>query len=99
MSNRADLVITGARVYRGAGDASRSPVTGSWASAVALSGDRIVAVGTEAEVRDQVGSATEAVHLPGRLVVPGFQDAHIHPPQAGRNRLTVDLEDLPGREA
>jgi len=45
VSNRADLVITGARVYRGAGDASRSPVTGSWASAVALSGDRIVAVG------------------------------------------------------
>jgi predicted amidohydrolase YtcJ len=35
----------------------------------------------------------------GALVVPGFQDAHVHPPQAGRNLTNVDLRDLDGRAA
>ena len=91
MSRSADLVITGADVY--CGDASRT-----WASAVAVRGDRIVATGTEAEVREAVGTSTETLHLPGRLVVAGFQDAHVHTPDAGRNLLTVSLHDLPGRQ-
>ncbi len=88
----ADLVVTGAAIYRV--DRGRT-----WASALAIRGDRIVAVGTEDEVRVQVGSAREVLHLPGRLVLPGFADAHVHAPNAGRNLLTVALDGLSGRPA
>ena len=88
----ADLVITGADVYTV--DAARR-----WAHAVAISDGRVTAVGTEAAVRDSVGHAKDVLHLPGRMVVPGFQDAHVHPPFAGRYRLRVSLHDLPDVEA
>ena len=90
MTPHARLVITGADVYCG-------DLSGTWASAVAVRGDRIVAVGSEADVRDQVGPAANVLHLPGRMVVAGFQDAHVHPPTAGRNRLTVSLNEISGR--
>jgi predicted amidohydrolase YtcJ len=86
----AQLVITGARVHTGA---SGRPVTG-----IAVRGGRVTAVGEEA-VRDQVGPATRVVSAPGRLVVPGFQDSHVHAPFAGRNRLHVWLNDLPRPQA
>jgi predicted amidohydrolase YtcJ len=89
---RADLVITGADVWTV--DAARR-----WAGAVAVRGDRIVAVGTEREVRDRFPDAAEVLHVPGGMVVPGFQDAHVHPPFAGRYRLHVSLHDLPGVDA
>lgn len=92
MSARADLVITGADVYTM--DAARR-----WAGAVAIRGDRIVAVGTERDVRDSLPDARDVLHLPGRMVLPAFQDAHVHPPFAGRYRLHVDLHDLPGVDA
>jgi hypothetical protein len=92
MSERADLVITGAEVYTM--DAARR-----WAGAVAIRGDRVVAVGTERHVRDRFPHAVEVLHLPGRMVLPGFQDAHVHPPFAGRYRLHVSLHDLPGVDA
>jgi predicted amidohydrolase YtcJ len=87
----ADIVITGAEVYCG-------DPAGTWADAIAVRGDRIVAVGSEAEVRDRVGAAVNAFHLPGRMVVAGFQDAHVHPPTGGRNRLTVSLDEVRGRQ-
>jgi predicted amidohydrolase YtcJ len=86
----ADLVITGADVYRV--DPARS-----WSDAVAVRGDRIVAVGSAA-VRELTGPATTVLDLPGSLVLPGFQDAHIHPPFAGRNRRNIDLSAVSGRE-
>ena len=54
----------------------------SWARAVAVKGDRIVAVGTEDGVRERVGTAAEV--LTGACIVPGFQDAHVHAAFAGR---------------
>ena len=48
------------------------------------------AVGADAAA-DLVGPATEVVDLTGRLLVPGFQDAHVHPVQGGLERLTCDL--------
>jgi predicted amidohydrolase YtcJ len=88
----ADLVITGADVFTV--DPSRR-----WAEAVAIRGDRIVAVGTEAQVREAVGSGGEHLHLPGRMVVPGFQDSHIHAAFGARNLLNVNLDDLYDRDA
>jgi predicted amidohydrolase YtcJ len=92
MSERADLVITGADIWTG--DAARR-----WAGAVAIRGDRVVAVGTEGHVRDRSPEARDVLHLPGRMIVPGFQDAHVHPPFAGRYRLHVSLHDLPDIDA
>lgn len=63
----------------------------SWARAVAVRGDRVIAVGHD--LRDLAGPRTEIVDLAGRLLVPGFVDAHVHPVQAG---LTMGLCDLSG---
>ena len=55
---------------------------------------RIAAVGTPGELRELAGPATEILSLPGRLVVPGFQDAHVHPAFGGRNLLRVNLDHV-----
>jgi predicted amidohydrolase YtcJ len=68
-------------------------------AAVALRGDRILAVGDPEDVLALAGPATERLHLPGRLVLPGFQDAHVHPPFAGRYRMHVSLHELGGLPA
>lgn len=91
MTPYADLVITGADVYTV--DAARS-----WTDAVAVRGDRIVALGAPA-VAELIGPRTRVIEARGKMVLPGFQDAHIHAPFAGRNRLRVDLSGLVGRQA
>ena len=48
------------------------------AQALAVRGERIVAVGTDAEILALAGPATAVLDLDGRLVVPGINDAHIH---------------------
>ena len=83
----ADLIVADADVW--CGDAARRR-----ARAIAISGDRIVAVGTDDDVRALRGAATEVISLPGRMVVPGFQDAHAHPSVGARNLLNVNLDDL-----
>lgn len=63
---------------------------GRTATAVAVTGDRITAVG-HAEVRDLAGPRTQVVDLAGRLLLPGFQDAHVHPVPAGLELTQCDL--------
>ncbi|MET9075097.1 amidohydrolase [Streptomyces sp. NPDC004232] len=77
----ADLLFTGGAVF--------TP-TGRTASAVAVTGDRITAVGHD-EVRALAGPRTEVVDLAGRLLLPGFQDAHVHPVPAGLELSQCDL--------
>ena len=48
------------------------------AEAIAISGGRIVAVGTNAEIRASIGPKTDTVDLAGRTVTPGLLDAHAH---------------------
>ncbi|HXF71547.1 MAG TPA: amidohydrolase [Actinomycetota bacterium] len=86
MGDEADLVLTGGAVYTV--DAARR-----WARAVAVRRGRIVAVGTDDDVRGLVGPRTEVVDLRGRMLLPGFQDAHVHPPPAGLEMLRCDLSD------
>ena len=86
----ADLVLTGARVRLG---------EGRWASSVAVRDGRITALGDDRATRDLIGRRTRVVQAEGGLLVPGFQDSHIHPPFAGRNRLRLWLNDLVGRHA
>jgi predicted amidohydrolase YtcJ len=79
----ADTVLLGGPVLTM--DAARSRVT-----AVAVRGGRITAVGHE-EVRELVGPRTEVVDLAGRLLVPGFQDAHVHAVYGGVEMGECDL--------
>jgi hypothetical protein len=80
----ADLVLVGATVHTV--DAKRPR-----AEAVAIRGDRIVAVGSSAEVRALAGPKTRVLDLAGRTVVPGFDDGHAHMLGIGFARLDVDL--------
>jgi predicted amidohydrolase YtcJ len=67
----ADMVIRHARVYTV--DEKRV-----WAEAVAVRGDRIAWVGSDAEVTAYIGHATRVVDAGGRLLLPGFIDSHFH---------------------
>jgi len=76
----ADLVLRGGPVFVAAGKRS---------TAVAIRGDRIAALGEEAE--RMVGASTRVVDLRGRLVTPGINDAHCHLGAGGLSMLEVDL--------
>lgn len=61
------------------------------AEAVAISGNRIAAVGTTAEIKALAGSRTRIIDARGRLVLPGFNDAHVHFLAGGFQLSSVDL--------
>ena len=63
-------------------------------AAVAVDGERIIAVGEDREVRDAAGTGAEEVDLAGGLLVPGFQDAHMHPLVGGLERLRCEMTEL-----
>ncbi|HUY60852.1 MAG TPA: hypothetical protein VMW49_03150 [Candidatus Dormibacteraeota bacterium] len=93
MSHResvADTVLTGGAVYTV--DAARS-----WAQAVAIRDGRIAAVGPDAEVARWIGPRTRVIPLQGRLLVPGFQDAHVHVPSGGPELVTTNTLLVPTR--
>ena len=69
------------------------------ADAVAVHGGRIVAVGGDADVLALAGSRTRVIDLRGRTLLPGFQDAHVHPVTAGLDRLRCDLSTASDAEA
>jgi len=65
------------------------------AEALAVSGDKILTVGSTKEIRALAGPDTAVVDLKGRLLVPGFQDSHLHFPGASVNSVRLDgLETL-----
>jgi predicted amidohydrolase YtcJ len=82
-ASEADLVVLGGRVWAGRGKRE--------GAALAVTGGRVVAVATDDEVRALVGPKTRVVALHGRLVVPGFNDAHVHFLDGGFGLLSVDL--------
>ena len=63
------------------------------AEAVAITGGRIVAVGTNAEIRARAGAATQVVDLGGRAVTPGLIDTHVHFTEVDA-LFSIDLSDL-----
>jgi len=60
--------------------------------AIAVRGDRILAVGKTIEIEKMKGAETQVVDLGGHFVMPGFNDAHLHLADAGLQKLGVDLE-------
>jgi predicted amidohydrolase YtcJ len=88
----ADTVIVGGRVHLG----SAVPGPAGW---IAISNGRIAAIGVGRPPRDLIGASTAQIDARGGLVLPGFQDAHVHPLHGGMAALTCDLHDLPGADA
>ncbi len=88
----ADLVLTGGSILTMRSDAPR-------AQAVAIHGARIVAVGSDAEVRRFVGAGTRVVDLHGRTVTPGLVDAHCHLYGLGEALESLSLRGMDRVEA
>lgn len=63
------------------------------AQAVAIIGDKIVAVGSNSEIRKYAGKNTKVIDLKGRLMLPGFIDDHTHFVSGGFQLMSVDLRD------
>ena len=61
------------------------------AQAVAIAGDRIIAVGTTAEIQRLVTPSTRVIDLQGRLAIPGFIEGHGHWMGLGQSKLQLDL--------
>jgi predicted amidohydrolase YtcJ len=78
------LAVVNARMWTG--DARRP-----WADGMAISGDRITAVGSSAEVRKLTTSATRIIDAHGMMVTPGFIDAHVHFLAGGFGLSSVQL--------
>jgi predicted amidohydrolase YtcJ len=85
LSQHADRIFTDAKIWTG-DDAHPQ------AQAIAVSGDRLLAVGSDQEIKALAASDTAVIDLGGRLVVPGFQDSHIHFP--GRSINEIDLHGV-----
>ena len=86
---KADSVIVNGIVWTGLSTGQGRP------GAVAIRGDRILAVGDSAEVARYVGSRTTVIDARGGLVVPGFADGHTHFVDGGFQLASLDLRDAP----
>lgn len=83
----ADLIVENARIWTG-------DSTKPWAEAVAIRGERLLAVGTRTEARRHRTGHTRIIDAGGRLITPGFIDNHTHFNQAGSLLLGVNLLDV-----
>jgi predicted amidohydrolase YtcJ len=88
---RADLIVTNARVW------TVDPA-GPRAEAVAITGDRIVAVGSAAQVGVWRGEGTRVIDAKGTSVLPGFNDAHLHLMDGGMQLDNLDLKNASSLE-
>ena len=80
----ADLVLTNGHVATV--DSSRPTAEG-----VAVRGDRIVAVGSIADMKGYIGQKTEVIDLNGRFAMPAFTEAHAHFTEVGESKLELQL--------
>ncbi len=83
----ADLIITHANVWTVDDTQPR-------AQAVAVLGDRIIAVGSNAEVENLRGPGTKVIDAGGKQLLPGFNDAHLHFVSGGLQLDSVQLNDV-----
>lgn len=83
---QADLVIINANIRT-------IDKTKPLSQALAVTKNRISAVGTNQEIRALVGENTKIIDAAGRLVLPGFNDAHVHFTTMGKQFFSVDLRD------
>jgi predicted amidohydrolase YtcJ len=83
----ADLVVTNGRIVT-------VEESQPEAQALAVSGDRIVALGSSAEMRRYVGPSTKVLDVNGQLVIPGFVEGHGHFTGVGEAQLNLNLMNV-----
>jgi predicted amidohydrolase YtcJ len=81
-----DLILTDGRFYT-------MDAQNAVAQAVAIKGDRIVAVGGNAEIEEMAGLGTAGISLGGRAVIPGLFDAHVHMMEIGTKQAAIRLDE------
>src|SRR5579863_351136 len=87
----ADLIIINAKVWT----VDKANPT---AEAVAVLGDRFIAVGSNADVEVLRSPATKVINAGGKLLLPGFNDAHVHFVSGGQQLDNVQLKDVTNPE-
>lgn len=87
---KADIVFIHGNVYTGVAVLSAFKSI-KRAEAIAVRGDRIEAIGENAEILKLRGPDTKVIDLGGKFVMPGFNDAHTHLSEGGAERLNVNL--------
>ncbi len=85
-SDKADVILTHARIYT---VNAKQP----WAEALAIRGEKIIAVGSEKQIAAYRGDSTKVIDAGGKLVLPGFVDCHIHFMEGSLGLTQVDLND------
>lgn len=85
-ADKADAIYVNARVWTDAKD-------GSFAQAIAVKGENILAIDSNAAVRAMASDNTKVIDLGGRLVTPGFIDNHTHFVDGSLSLTDVDLRD------
>ncbi len=88
---KADLIFTHGNIFTGVVDAASSFGAGKRSEAMAVIGERILAVGTRDEIMKLKGPETKIVDLESHFVMPGFNDAHMHLASAGLEKMNVNL--------
>jgi len=87
----ADLVVRNANVHTVSS-------TKSTAASIAVVGNKIVAVGSDSDTKSWIGPSTRVIDAKGKVVVPGFNDAHVHFLETGAQLSSVDLRDAKSPE-
>ncbi len=82
----ADLIITNAKIWT-------ANTSQAYAQSMAISGERIIAIGVGSGILKHKGAQTQVIDLKGKFVTPGFIDSHVHLMTGGRSLLNVDLRD------
>jgi predicted amidohydrolase YtcJ len=82
----ADMIIFGGPIYTLTDEYPQ-------AEAIAVRGNRIMAVGAESEIRALAGKTTQMIDLAGKMLTPGFIEGHGHFMNIGYNELNLDLMD------
>jgi predicted amidohydrolase YtcJ len=90
--NKADYVLQNGEIYNV--DAMRS-----WADALAIKNNKIIYIGLDKGVKDYIGKQTKVIDLKGKMVLPGFQDSHIHPVGSALNSYMCSLLGLASIDA
>jgi len=91
-SKNADVILTNGKFYTV--DKNKS-----WAEAAAIKGNTIICTGSESAVMEYKGRNTTIINLGGRMVLPGFVDAHMHPlMSADVYENQIKLFESPDRE-
>ncbi len=92
LTEAADLMFVGGHIYTA--DASTPS-----AEALVVSDDTIVFVGSREEAEAYRKPSTRTVDTAGKMVMPGFHDAHLHTFMGGRSLLGCDLAEAPDLQA